>query len=503
MSESSTCSAFRCRVISAGLVLLLGARSLAADDTGSQPARPGPNVLLICVDDLRCELGCYGVNGIQTPNLDRLAAESRRFERHYVQVAACGPSRCTLLTGRRENRSWDVWGGERKLTAAPARPVSFADLFRRHGYRTVSIGKVSHQPGGTMPSDYAVHQVPFSWDVATGPTGTWRNPWRAFFAYADGKAYNRVIREVKNETPRLPYESANVDDDGYADGLTAQLAIDQLRDLTKRDEPFLLAVGFFKPHLPFNAPKKYWNLYDRDKIPAAPWPKPPRNLTTPLPLHDSYEPTSHYHWPSGKGNVSDDEGRSLKHGYWAAVSYVDAQIGKLLDEYRRLGIEKDTIIVLWSDHGWQLGDYGIWGKFTNYEWALRSPLMIRTPGMAQPGKATRGIVETIDVYPTLADLCGLAAPADLPGVSVRPLVEDPNHPGKNGAMSTVSRGGHFGRTLRTDRYRLVQWENVKTKKTVLVELYDHETDPLETENVALERPEVVERLLTQSHLNRN
>ena len=348
-----------------------------------------------------------------------------------------------------------------------------------------------------MSPRYTVDQIPFSWDVAMGPTGPWRNPWRAFFAYAGGKAYNRVIQAVKNEPPRLPYEAADVDDDGYADALTAKLAIDQLRDLTRRDKPFLLAVGFFKPHLPFNSPKKYWDLYDRDKIPVAPWPRPPKNLSTPLPLHDSYEPTSHYHWPSGKGNVSEDEGRTLKHGYWAAVSYVDAQIGKVLDEYRRLGLDENTIVVLWSDHGWQLGDYGIWGKYTNYEWALRSPLMIRTPGMAQPGKPARGIVETIDVYPTLADLCNLAAPADLPGASLRPLIEDPSCPGKNGAMSTVSRGNHFGRTLRTDRYRLVHWENRKTKKTVLVELYDHQNDPLETENIAESHPQIVAQLLMQ------
>jgi iduronate 2-sulfatase len=488
---------FRRWIILAVWISVLAGDAVEANDVSKRPQHAHPNVLLICVDDLRCELGCYGVPGIQTPNLDRLAKQSRLFERHYVQVAACGPSRCTLLTGRRENRAWDVWGATRKLAAAPEQPVSFADFFRRQGYRTVSLGKVSHQPGGTMPAKYVDHQVPFSWDVATGPSGPWRDPWRAFFSYAKGESYNRIIKEVKNEPPRLPYESADGDDDSYADALTAQLAIEQLRDLAERNQPFLLAVGFFKPHLPFNAPKKYWDIYDRDKIPSAPWPKPPANVSIQLPLHDSYEPTSHYHWPSGKGNVNADEGRTLKHGYWAAVSYVDAQIGKLLDEFGRLGLDQNTVVVLWSDHGWQLGDYGLWGKFTNYEWALRSPLMIRTPEITQPGESAGGIVETIDMYPTLADLCGLSAPPDLAGTSLKPMIEDPNHPGKSGAISTVGRAGHLGRTLRTDRYRLVHWENVKTKKTVLVELYDHQQDPLETENIAATQPVRVEQLLNQ------
>ena len=187
----------------------------------------------------------------------------------------------------------------------------------------------------------------------------------------------------------------------------------------------------------------------------------------------------------------------LKHGYWAAVSYVDAQIGKVLDEFDRLGLEENTIVVLWSDHGWQFGDYGLWGKFTNYEWALRSPLMIRTPSLTQRGVTAHGIVETIDVYPTLADLCGLPTPASLAGVSLKPLVEDPNHSGKTAAFGTVSRTGYIGRTLRTDRYRLVHWQDTKTAKTALVELYDHQHDPLETESVATNHPEVVRRLLNQ------
>ena len=301
-------------------------------------------------------------------------------------------------------------------------PVSFAHLFRRHGYRTVSIGKVSHEPGGTMPPEYQVHQVPFSWDVATAPAGQWKNPWRAFFAYAGGAAYNRVISWVKKEPPRLPLEAADVPDDGYPDALIAQAGIQQLRDLTSRGGPFLLAVGFFKPHLPHNAPKKYWDLYDADEIGLASNPAPPKGIDPAISLHQSYELTAHYHWPGGRGNISPDEANRQRHAYFACVSYVDAQIGKLLDEYRRLGLEENTVVVLWSDHGWHLGEHGIFCKATNFEVATRSPLLIRVPGMPQPGEPADGLVETVDLYPTLAELCNLSPPAGLAGTDRKSVV---------------------------------------------------------------------------------
>ena len=456
-----------------------------------------PNVLLICVDDLRPQLGCCGCEQMITPNLDRLASEGRMFTRHYVQVAACGPSRCTMLTGRRILDSWDCWGAARKLPKEPDVPVSFPHLFRRAGYRTVSLGKVSHEPGGTMPPEYEVHQVPFSWDLARGPTGPWKDPWRAFFAYADGKAYNKVIRWTRNEPPRLPLEAADVDDDGYADALNAQAAIEQLGDLHERGVPFLLAVGFFKPHLPHNAPKRYWDLYDREQIGLPPNYAPPKNVNAAISLHQSNELTSHYHWPGGLGKITREEAIRQRHAYFACVSYVDAQIGKVLDAYRRLGLEENTIVVLWGDHGWHLGEQGIFCKATNFEVATRSPLIIKVPGMSQPGTPAEGLVEAVDLYPTLAALCGLDPPADLPGTSLAPMLDDPRHPGKDGARSFYRRGRLEGNALRTERYRIVEWSDRATGKPAQVELYDHQRDPQETENVAAENPEVVRRLLAQ------
>jgi len=466
--------------------LWLARRSPAAGE------RKRPNVLMVCVDDLRPELGCYGAGHIVSPHIDRLASQGRLFARHYIQSAVCGPSRCSLLTGKRL-WMWDCWGRARRLREEPAQPVSIAHLFRRNGYRTICIGKISHQPGGVMDPAQKVHQVPFSWDLATAPVGKWRDPWGAFFCYADGSV--REYGYGRNKTDTVAFECADVPDEGYADGLNAQAAIEQLRDLKARGRPFFLAVGFYKPHLPHNAPKRYWDLYDPAKVGLPPDREPPKNVDPAISLHPSFELTTHYAWPGGKGRVTDAQARNQRRAYFACVSYIDAQIGKVLGELQRLGLDRDTIVVLWGDHGWHLGELGIFGKQTNFEVATRSPLIIRVPGMAHPGKPANGLVETIDLYPTLADLCGLEAPDDLPGASLRPLLDDPTHPGKDGAYSFFGRRGYFGKTLRTERYRVVEWVHQKTKKVVQVELYDHQADPGETVNIAAEQPDLVRRLL--------
>ena len=462
-------------------------------------AATSPNVLLICVDDLRCALGCYGDRTAVTPHIDSLAAKSRVFRRHYVFSGSDGPSRSTFLSGY-QTTSWDYLQALRNATqpkeiADPAEPLSLPHCFRQQGYTTVCIGKVSNIPGGVIDAQWSAHDLPFSWDRCYAPLGNWKAPWSAFFSYANGEAYNAVVPGVQNESPRPPYESADVNDDGYADGLNAAAAIDELRKLSASERPFFLAVGFYKPHLPFNAPKKYWDLYQPDQFDPAPWPKPPEGSVEQLTLHKSHEPTSEYLWPDGIGNVNDEQARTLQHGYYAAVSYVDAQIGKVVDEYERLGLQENTLLVLWSDNGWHLGDHGIWGKETNFEWSLHTPLIIRTPALAQPGEPALGIVESIDVYATLTELCDVKPPAGLPGVSLRPLLADPKAVGKKSALGMLTRGDAFlGATLRTDRYRLVEWMQQSDGKLVLYELYDHSTDPMETRNVAGEQNEVLRTL---------
>jgi iduronate 2-sulfatase len=472
------------------LTLVLLALSLLTMETRSAER---PNVLLICVDDLRPELGCYGAEHIQSPAIDRLAAEGRRFTRHYVQSAVCGPSRCSLLTGQRYWH-WDCWAQQRKAGEEPKQPASLAHHFRRQGYRTVSLGKISHEPGGTMPPEYTVHQVPFSWDRAFCPSGPWENPWRAFFAYDQGQAYNKVIRWTKEEPPRLPLECADVEDTGYADGWIAEAAVQELESLSRKEKPFLLAVGFFKPHLPHNAPKKYWDLYERDAIELPDHRVPAEGIDSKISLHESFELTTHYDWPSGAGVISDDEARRQRHAYFACVSYVDTQIGKVLDACDRLKLDERTIVVLWGDHGWHLFDHGMFGKQTNFEIATRSPLIVRVPGMNQKGEASSALAETVDIYPTLVDLCGLPKVEDLAGESLCAQLEDPGASGQAFAYSFHGRGQLMGRTLRADRYRFVQWRDRKTGEVAQVELYDHDTDPAETKNTAGEHRELVERL---------
>ncbi|MBL7111607.1 MAG: sulfatase [Bacteroidales bacterium] len=452
-----------------------------------------PNILLICVDDLRPELSCFDSRLIQTPNIDRLASEARVFRRHYVQAAICGPSRSSMLSGQRIN-SWDCWKEARKYKIETERPVSFAQLFHRFGYRTICIGKVSHQPGGVMDEEQTLHEVPFSWDEAYTPVGQWETPWRTFFAYSESKAYNKAISMKKDES-RLPYEAADVDDNGYPDGLIATAAIQQLQKLASSDQPFLLATGFYKPHLPFNAPKKYWDLIDREKIPLVENYRAPKNVDSAISIHNSYELTMHYHWPGGPGNISETEAQTLRHAYLACVRYADAQIGRVLDELRRLKLEDRTIVVLWSDHGYHLGEHGMFCKDTNYEIATRSPLIVRLPGMVKRGESTDAIVESIDLYPTLAELCGLEPPEDLQGKSFVELLDDPLAQGKEFAYSFHGRDKRMCNTVRTDRWRLIEWREADGR-IIQTELYDHAVDPDENINVARypDNREVVERL---------
>ena len=228
------------------------------------------------------------------------------------------------------------------------------------------------------------------------------------------------------ETPRIPYEAGDVDDEGYPDGLNAIEAIKQLRKLKEGGDPFLLALGFYKPHLPFNAPKKYWDMYDRNEIPKAENNFIPRNLNNIYSVNKSPEVTTHYPWPDGPGNVTPESAKTLKHGYYASVSYIDALVGKVLDELERLDLSKKTIVVFWSDHGWHLGEHTMFGKMSNFEIATRSPLIIRVPHITNEGGKLNQLTEAIDIYPTLAELCGLDYPDNLDGESIVDVLKNPD-----------------------------------------------------------------------------
>jgi len=453
------------------------------------------NVLFIAIDDLRPELGCYGKEYMHTPNIDNLASESRVFTNHFVHCAASGPSRSTLLSGKR-TLNWDIFRNIRESGVRPDSIFSLPGLFRENGYMTVGIGKISHQPGGVIDSMQKVHEVPYSWNRSYAPVGEWRDPWRAFFSYAGGKArlygYNR-----RDDTDRPPFEAADVPDNGYADGLNAEEAIKQLQIL--KDTIFFLAVGFYKPHLPFNAPKKYWDLYDPDEIPEASWTQIPENVKSDICLHgssNSYEPRTHYRWSGDTSNyqITAEREKILKHGYCAAVSYTDAQVGKVLTELKRLGLDKNTIVVLWGDHGWHLGEYGIWGKYTNFDIALNSPLIVKIPGDDKPGMSADGIVETVDIFPTLADICGLPVPQNLDGISFKELIYNPGSKLKEYSIGERNAWGVHGTTLRTERYRLMVWKN-NDGDTIDIELFDYSEKTLPYHNIADENPGLVKQLL--------
>lgn len=480
------------RVLTAALALLgLG---LAGGASGSAPARAEerPNVLFLAVDDLRPELGCYGARHMVTPNLDRLAARGRLFRSHYAQVPTCGASRYALWTGRYPRQARALGNGAFVLAprAEPAEAYSLPQLFRRNGYATESLGKISHSPDGLAGGEDGAPrtgserpELPFSWDRMWGPAGEWGTPWKGFFAYAGGKSRTRGV------TPA--FEGADVPDTGYPDGLLAAETIARLGAL--KDRPFFLAAGFYKPHLPFNAPKKYWDLYDPAKLPLAPHGTPPAGVDPAISLHPSGELLGQYTEAAANRVVTEAHARRLRHGYFAGVSYVDAQIGKVLDELDRLGLAEKTLVVVWGDHGWHLGDHGVWGKHTLHDRSLRSTLIMRAPGQKQPGAATAAAVESVDLFPTLARACRLTPPAGLDGHDLGPLLSDPAAASIQPVRGFWQKGELQGRTVSLAPHRFTRWTR-KDGTVAQVELYDHRTDPNETTNVAAQHPDVVERL---------
>ncbi|MFY0625783.1 MAG: sulfatase [Reichenbachiella sp.] len=450
-----------------------------------------PNVIFIAIDDLRPELGCYGNEVIKTPNIDKLASSGTAFANHYVQVPTCGASRHSLLTGKRPSKQKHLGNSaiEKEISDLPEGelPESFVHHLKRNGYYTIGIGKISHSADGLVygyeDSVSNKRELPHSWDERPFDAGKWGTGWNAFFAYANGENRQSMKRQVK------PYEAGEVDNDGYPDGLTTNLAITKLRELKDQSKPFFLGVGYFKPHLPFNAPKQYWDLYDMNSIPISKNPNIPQNINE-MSLHGSGE-LNGYQLGEEKASleetVSDEYARKINHAYYAAVSYIDEQVGTLIEEVNKLGLAENTIIVVWGDHGWHLGDQRIWGKHTLFENALKSTLIINVPGSKHAANLNNNIVETVDIYPTLMELCGVTPPQNLDGESLVELIYDSKAQHENLAYSYWRNGI----TLRTEKYRITKYFRDEEPN---IELYDHIIDPLETINVAAENPKVVEEL---------
>ena len=423
-----------------------------------------PNVLFLAVDDLRPQIGCYGHKQMISPNIDRLASDGVVFLRSYCQVPVCGASRASLLTGVRPTRdrflSFDVWA-EKDLPGATVLPKHF----KNYGYQTISNGKVFHHL--TDCND--------SWNEAPWrPKGTWRN-----YLLEE----NKELAEKKPRQAGPAYEAAAVSDNAYFDGMIADKGISDLRRLKVMDKPFFLALGFLKPHLPFNAPKKYWDLYKREEIDLADNPFRPKGAPDAA-LHNWGELRA-YHGIPKKGPLPDELARTLIHGYYACVSYTDAQIGRVLAELDRLGLSDSTVVILWGDHGWNLGEHGLWCKHCNFETSLHSPLIVRAPRI-EGGRKSNALTEYLDIYPSLCELCNLPLLEHLQGRSFVPLLKNPNLPWKNAVFSRYFSGD----SVKTDRYRYTEWRD-KEDKVYARMLYDHSIDLMENVNIS-ERPENTE-----------
>ncbi len=418
-----------------------------------------PNVLFIAVDDLRPELNCYGQPQIHSPNIDALAAEGLLFQQAYCNIPVCGASRASLMTGLRPtiNRfiTYFTWA-DKDAPGIKTLPT----LFRENGYHTISNGKIFHNQFDSKES----------WDEnwRPGMSTSWRD-----YQILD----NIILDTLSGRDRRGPaWECFDGPDSIYFDGRIALKSIRDLQKLKSMDKPFFLATGFLKPHLPFNATKKYWDMYDPAKISV------PENDTLPLGL--PYQLISNwgelraYDAIPAEGPVSDSAARKLIHGYYACVSYTDAQIGMLLDELKALDLERSTIVILWGDHGWNLNEHGLWCKHCNFNTSLRTTLMLKVPGKTK-GKQTDALVEFIDIYPTLAELCNLPLPGHLEGKSLVPLVKDPDADFKD---FTISKW-YAGLTIQTREYAYTEWSTM-ADSLIGSMLYDHRTDRAENFNLA-------------------
>lgn len=434
-----------------------------------------PNILFIAVDDLRPELGCYGKQHIHSPNIDQLAQSGVVFERAFCMVPTCGASRASLMTGLRPTRDRFVTYTANAQRETP-QITTLNTHFKNYGYYTVSNGKVFHH---AQDNARGWSEPPMR------PSGP------GYQLAASLKTARQASRDnAKKRGP--PIESADVPDGRYRDGILAEKTIQDLRRLRAKEQPFFLAVGFYKPHLPFVAPKKYWDLYDPEDITL------PDNYHIPEDapaesIHNSGELRAYAGVPA-KGRLPDELARQLIHGYYACVSFTDSQIGRILAELDTLGLRDTTIVVLWGDHGWNLGEHTLWCKHSCFETSMHAPLIIRAPGVAKSGARVRGLTEFIDIYPSLCELAALPSPQHLQGTSFVRLLKQPDLAGKPAAV------GRFrdGDTIRTDHHRFTEYTRPGGVLRARM-LYDHRIDPGENVNIAdeVEHASIIRRLHQQ------
>lgn len=436
-----------------------------------------PNVLFIAVDDMKVQLGCYGSPLVKTPNIDRLASRGTLFTRAYCQQTVCNPSRASILTGFRPDtiRVWDL---PTHFRIHKPDAVTLPQWFKRNGYHAQGVGKIFHN---------------WRQDDWKGDPDSWSVPATLHYD-THGNDAPKVEGELPPDHASVTNltECRDVPDDAYYDGRVAAEAVRALRELGEGGQPFFLAVGFWKPHLPFNAPKKYWDLYDRNEIQL------PDSLTPPTDVPEIALTSDRIEGRYGREDLLE-----LHHGHLATMTYVDAQVGKVLDELDALGLNENTIVVFWSDHGLHIGEHGLMRKTTLFEVDARVPLIFSIPNRPG-GRRAEGLVELLDLYPTLVELCGMETPSGLEGISLVPLLEDPTRTVRKAALTQTTRPNYprgedpvtMGYSIRTKDFRYNEWRDFRTGEVQARELYDHRQDPGETKNVvqAEQFTETVERL---------
>lgn len=457
-------------------LMLIAVGLLVATWPAPCPAQAPPrNVLFIMADDYRPELASFGSPAL-TPHLDRLARRSVQFDRAYCQQALCNPSRSSLLTGRRPD-TLGLWCNSVHFRELVPDVTTLPLWFKEHGYTTRCVGKIFH-----------------NWHTAVkGDPRSWSAP--EFLHYANhGDDKPQVAGPLPPDRARAPKcECRDVPDEAYYDGRVAAEAVRVLGEV--RDRPFFLAVGFWKPHAPFNAPQKYWDLYERAKLPPL---DPARPTGAPeIAFHDGRELRG---LPPNQVTFTPDEAAEIRHGYFANIAYLDAQIGKVLAALEASGQAERTVVVFAGDHGYHVGEQGLWAKTSNFELDAHVPLLIAAPGVSQGGQRSTALVELLDLFPTLVELCGLPRPAGLEGASLVPLLRDPRAPGKPAAFTQHPRPAYYDRepdktptamgvSVRTERVRYTEWRDWKTGATVARELYDLARDPIEKVN-RIDAPEL-------------
>ena len=455
-----------------------------------------PNVLLILVDDLKPAMGCYGDKHAITPSMDALAKRGMRFDLAYCNQAVCAPSRFTLMLGS-HSTSTGLYGLGSQLRQVLPNAVTMPQYFAKHGYRTESLGKVFHIGHGNL-GDPKSFSIPHFYDKVIeylDPESTDGGK----LTREEALFTNQKLGSIRSLPRGAAFEAPVAKDDDYADGRVANETIRRLQAAKARREkdgtPFFITAGFVRPHLPFSAPKKYWDMFDPAKLPMPKIKTFPKGAP-PVALKRAGEISAYKPVPVN-GQVDEELTRELIHGYYASTAYVDVQIGRVTAALKKLGLEDNTVVVLWGDHGWHLGDLSIWTKHTNYEQANRIPILIVAPGVAKGGSVTRQLAETVDIYPTVAELAGLPVPKgpqSIDGKSLVPVLKNPKARVRDHAFHAYPRR-RLGRAIRTQRYRLVEWRNPGEPVTKAeYELYDYSNGQVETVNLAKQKPALVKQL---------